>query len=619
MRFSHAIPLSLLVLLATHETLAHGASTIGPHLSGRRVLKSVILGPSVAGKPSSPCGPSDVRTRARLGSTGITGRYRAGDDILFLAACGDTIAVSPVLWTSIEYTLRVGPDSFAVYDRPARTIVILRDQGRIVGVRTTGFGISASFRRELPGAAPLPIEHLLFDSSGATAEKLLTSGPDASAAKAAALTDAVFTTFPTRRSLVVDVLRHLVQRWPTNVALARQEAEGLAVIGDSAAARAAADRAHQVAPSDTGLRRIVTWLDGGRALPDTGWRLDFPSESVLAPPTSSELATAWQAIAKRDRSARAVTVMYRGGFAAHGDSFTVTMVAHESGGQTHVGAIVAPAVPLPGCCATIIDIKGTNPGYRPLQLDGGPPALRLLGSAARNFIFVVPAIRGETIHFAGQDFRADGDRTDGWDGAADDALTLLAAAASIDSRVDPARACAYGRSRGGGVALLVAERDSRVRCVVAIAPPVDWFDAMWANGWPKATILRVALRTHAGPFAPGGQFIEWVLAPVTRGERSLAGARQLMIGMSALYYADRLPPTLAFFGAEDLSVPSRNAVLLDSALGRLRPSRGDRSLLVAPMAGHDADPAEVVRLVPAFFSRYLGTPVGQRWPGADAR
>ena len=365
--------------------------------------------------------------------------------------------------------------------------------------------------------------------------------------------------------------------------------------------------------------RILTWLDGAIAMPDTGWRLPFPPESVLATPASSEISATWAAIGARDHSPRDVKVVYRGGLAIHGDSFTVTMVAHESGGHTHVGAVVAPASPLPACCATIIDLKGTNARYSPLQLDHGPPSLRVLGSGARNYIFVVPAYRGEVIHFAGRDFQADGDRTDGWDGGADDALSLLMAAASLDSRVDPSRSCVYGRSRGGAVALLIAEREPRIRCVVAISPTVDWFDAMWSNNWPKVTLLRVALRSHADVFAgSSGQFIEWVLAPVARGERTLAGARQKMIAMSAVYHAGRLPPLLAFFGAEDLAVLSRNAVMLDSALRRL-PAKDDRTVYLAPMAGHDTDPAQVVRLVPGFLARYLGNPVGERWPGSDAR
>jgi hypothetical protein len=579
---------------------------------GHAVL--ALLVSSIGPKPPSDCGQLDVRTRARMGTDEITGRYRAGDDILYLARCGaDTLAVSPVLWSSIEYVLRTGRDSFAVYDRPARTIVLVRAHDRVVGVRTTGFGIAASYTRASHDEAPAPIEHLLFDDDGSVAARLVTTP-----AQGTAMADAVFSSFPTRRPIVVEVLRALVARWPTDLPLVRDEAEDLAQVGDTSDARTVANRAHSIAPADTGVRRILSWLDGVRTMPDTGWRLPFPPESVLAPPTEGEVAEAWRAIAARDRSASGVQVVYRGGIAMQGDSFTVTILAHQSDGHRHVGAIVESVAPLPACCATILDIKGTNPGYRPLQLDRGPPSLRLVGGGARNFVFVVPAIRGEIIHFAGQDFHAEGDRTDGWDGGADDALSLLAAAASLDHRVDPARTCVYGRSRGGGVALLVAEREPRIRCVVAIAAPVDWFAAMWAANWPKTTLLRAALRAHAGPFDPGGQFIEWILAPVARGERTLAGARQKMIAMSPIYYSSRLPALLAFFGAEDLAVPSRNALMLDSALHAIRPS-GDRTVVVAPMAGHDTDPADVVRRVPAFLARYLAVPVGKRWPGADAR
>jgi dipeptidyl aminopeptidase/acylaminoacyl peptidase len=231
----------------------------------------------------------------------------------------------------------------------------------------------------------------------------------------------------------------------------------------------------------------------------------------------------------------------------------------------------------------------------------------------------VPAIRGERLLLAGHEWRAEGDRTDGWDGGAEDALALLAAATTIDHRIDRSRACVFGRSRGGAVALLVGERDTRLRCVVAISPPVDWFDAMWAGSWPKTTLLRAALRNHAGPFDPGGQFVEWIMKPIAEGRWGLADARRRMLAMSPVYYVDRLPATLALFGREDPVVVVRNAIMLDAAFHHGHPRSVDQTVVVMDMAGHDTDPVIANRLIGAFLARHLRTLVGQPEPGGDAR
>jgi fermentation-respiration switch protein FrsA (DUF1100 family) len=463
----------------------------------------------------------------------------------------------------------------------------------------------------------LPIERLLYDTTTDSAVAAFAS--DTNAARAEALTETVFNQYPTRHAFVAGVVARLVARRPTDTSLVRQSVEMWAQVGDTAAARRTLGQGEAMAPRDTGLEREALWLDGGRALPDTGWRVPYSPEQILAAPDTGEVAAAWRVIAGRSRSARGVEVLSRMRRTVNGAQYRVLIVAHDVGDHRHVGAVYVPEAPLPSCCATILDIKGTNPGYSPLNLDRGPAALRMLGKSGRAYIVVVPAIRGEVLRLAGQEWHAGGDRTDGWDGGAEDALELLAAAAQLEPRIDRSRACVFGRSRGGDVALLVAERDERLRCAVAISPPVEWFDAMWAGGWPKTTLLRLALRNHAKPFDPGGQFVEWIMAPIAAGRWTLGDARQRMIAMSPLYFVRRLPATLVIAGWEDTSVPARNAVLLDSAF-RATPGRStDRSVVMTTMAGHDTDPVLAGRLIREFLARHLGAPVGTPMPGGDAR
>jgi dipeptidyl aminopeptidase/acylaminoacyl peptidase len=263
-----------------------------------------------------------------------------------------------------------------------------------------------------------------------------------------------------------------------------------------------------------------------------------------------------------------------------------------------------------------VDIKGTNSRYPPLVLDHGPPSLRIVGSAARSYIFLAPAIRGEVIRLNGAEYRAEGDRRDGWDGGAEDALSLLHAAETLEPRIQSSRVCAFGRSRGAGVALLAAERDSTIACVAAVAAPVDWFDAMWRGNWPPAPVLARALGGLTSRAFTPGQFVEWFVSPFSGQPGEVHSARRRMLASSAAYYAERLPRSLVFFGDEDTAVPIANA---ERFMKLLPSSQRKVEIRVAKDAGHDTDPIEIAREVPAFFSRQLRVAIGRGFPGADAR
>ena len=112
--------------------------------------------------------------------------------------------------------------------------------------------------------------------------------------------------------------------------------------------------------------------------------------------------------------------------------------------------------------------------YFPLDLGEVPYAPRLLDDAQAGFVYVLPSFRGETLLAGGRRYVSEGDRTDGWDGATDDAIAFLSAALAVTPEADPSRVCAFGKSRGGGVALLMGARD----------PPES---TAWSTGWDRST------------------------------------------------------------------------------------------------------------------------------------
>ncbi|MEO8621704.1 MAG: prolyl oligopeptidase family serine peptidase [bacterium] len=516
-----------------------------------------------------------VRTRALYAeSGGATGRYASGDNVAYLATCGDSLAFVAARATSIEYLLPLTADSFAVAGRPHRTVVLERDgAARVLAIRVTGFGLGPRMTRATgaPSALELLIAGRVADAASASAG----FGEDSIRALAATL----FDRFPTRRATAARflTLRHLSS----------------ASLGDRLFGALSARRVRDTLP------------------------LSFTLPELFAPPTAAELRDAARATARRSRVTDQVQVLLQRQLTQAADTFTQRVIRYTTAVGSQIASVVEPLHAARGCCATLLSIKGTNPSFSPLDLSRGTAILPLLGTAASAYVVIEPAIRGERIIVDGIGYASEGDRVDGWDGGADDALMALHAAAQLTSAVDQSRACTIGRSRGGAVALLAAARDRRIRCAVAISAPMDWFDAMWQYGAPRNALVARVIAAHAGPDRPGGQFVERIVQPVLEGRWHLSDARRAMIASSPKYVVDRLPEVLAFYGEEDTSVPRQNAEVLHAALKRRGLAAGH--VWVSPFAGHDAEPLLIAREVPAFLHRKLGTPIGVRLPGADAR
>ena len=100
---------------------------------------------------------------------------------------------------------------------------------------------------------------------------------------------------------------------------------------------------------------------------------------------------------------------------------------------------------------------------------------------------------------------SEGDRSDVWDGATDDALALLNVALKITPEADARRIAVFGRSRGGTVALLAAIRDPRIRQVVDWAGPSDLFRLMGQDGWTQREAVAEGLRYRSPPRGIGGR------------------------------------------------------------------------------------------------------------------
>ncbi|MEX2151963.1 MAG: prolyl oligopeptidase family serine peptidase [Gemmatimonadaceae bacterium] len=193
--------------------------------------------------------------------------------------------------------------------------------------------------------------------------------------------------------------------------------------------------------------------------------------------------------------------------------------------------------------------------------------------------------------------QADGDRRDAWEGVAEDAMAFLTVALSATPQIDSQRLAAYGYSRGGGVALIMAQRDRRLKAALAFAAPTDWFSAMGRPGQNWAERMEQASRdVSLQPDTRESQYLDWFV----RGRENLplADLRRRLVGSSPLYFTERLRAAQIHHGEEDGPVPVRNATAVRD---RLPPEDDSRRVFIYPGAGHRLDDTAALSIARAFL------------------
>jgi hypothetical protein len=277
--------------------------------------------------------------------------------------------------------------------------------------------------------------------------------------------------------------------------------------------------------------------------------------------------------------------------------FEARFYTYTLNGSPRCGVILLPPGAAEKQVAGLLDIGDIAWDYRDRDLTNGPYVSRILGDHAREFALLVPCARGMALRIGEIRVEAGGDRRDAWEGAAEDAMSFLTVALDVTPQIDPSRLGAYGYSRGGGVALLVGQRDRRVRFVLAFAGPTDWFSAMGRPGenWPQR--LEEASRdADLRRDTRESQFLDFFVRG--REKQPLRELRRRLVAASPLYASGRLPPFQAHYGENDVSVPVRNATLLRD---RIAPGDASRKVFIHAGAGHRLDDTDAIAMARAFL------------------
>lgn len=299
-------------------------------------------------------------------------------------------------------------------------------------------------------------------------------------------------------------------------------------------------------------------------------------DSLFAPPTAAEttlIASQWKA-----RGVQVSAPVVEDSFSTSGAGMRV--VSHVVDGFRHYGALLVPEAV--GRHPVLVFAHGGDEGIDDLQLS---TFLQAMGTLRDSVAIVIPSFRSEPIDVK-QGFWSSEGTPSPWDRDVDDLRGLLRACARMDAKLDTTRVSVIGYSRGGGVALLAAQRDPIIGSVATIAAPTS-FQGPWVRG------LAESLLKGEGIQLPGVDYIDSaVLEALDKRRISMDSARRELIRRSASTWVRRLPANLQLHhGYADVTVPPDELVRLQNALQavgrspdtRFWPNRNHISVLFAAL------------------------------------
>ena len=518
------------------------------------------------------------------------GRYaRGASDLLYFKIRDGKLTARPAFWHSIQ-VVELEKDSFVVAERRDRGGSFVRDaRGEVVAVWIIGLGSSPLRYEKVNQSRKLPLE-LLFEGKGTEAFEGLSN--ECSYNDLLRVGGTFFEHFPSRASVAVQYLEGLSKKFSDSSEVHIILGHAYVAVAKRPRAVESFRRAHEL---KAGNQTAVDYLLRLHAIPIPAefevakWKMPFSLNDLFKPATDSEIHTVRRMWSDRDLSAVEVNEVTRAALRFGTVDVIVRIVSHRVHGFLHYGAILVPAHAPKGSCAVVVEAKGVSWDYFPLDVNAGLNSLVILGPDLSHTVVIAPSFRGEKLILNGQEFVSEGDRTDNWDGATDDALALMNVALQTTPEADSTRIYTFGRSRGGSVAMLVAIRDKRIKGVVEWAGPTDWFALMSEEGWTQQELVEEGLRIHAKPYETAGQFIERFLLKAVDGSWDLTTTRLKMIASSPLYFASSLPALQLHHGVEDFNVPVANARALVEAL--TRQGRGNKRLesFLYEGFGHDTD------------------------------
>jgi dienelactone hydrolase len=269
--------------------------------------------------------------------------------------------------------------------------------------------------------------------------------------------------------------------------------------------------------------------------------------ALFALPTTAELNAAQTAWQKRDLTPLDVTIEETH---AINNKLALKLISFRLYGYKQYAGVLLPVTSKPLPVQLFISGFSLNEplSYKSIKTSSSD-------TASLPFIYIVPALRGQSLTLWVNDISyttpvSEGTRNDAFDGATDDAIACLNAVAIAFKEADATKVMVRGGSRGGTVALLMAERDKRVKLAAAVAFPAD---------------LIGLTEAHQRDATYEFQFLNALI----NKSATLEETRIKMIASSPLYFCRQLPKTQIHFGGKDDITPAKQGEMIFNAMKKL--------------------------------------------------
>jgi hypothetical protein len=493
---------------------------------------------------------------------------------------GDKLLVLPVWWGGEQLLDRRSEAEFEMHNKPEAVFTF-----KTGSLTVNGHSELDGVYQEL-GSELTPIESLLAGQNGAAYRGFRALGMDEKATLQ--LLRECLVNLPSRRKVLYDFAKYLNDQGLQHSSVIHLAASAAVAVGDRPAAKAWCDEMLREKWDDGAALSLMRMM--GQIATSGGWNLPFRLSDAYAPPTAAELARVRSEWQSRELRPRDIRKEHEAHLNINGVALQATAISYLIHDQRNFGVVLVPLEAKDHSYPLLVELKGVSPSYEPLRVPDGVLIPSILGNNLRNFVVFLPAFRGERLLFDGKTYQCEGDPDNSWDGATDDAISFISAGLECFPQTDTKRILAFGKSRGGTVAMLLGERDPRLRAIVSWSGPTGWIENMPQFGWNQFELVREGIRAKSPPYTTAGQAIRTFFKPAIDGKADLRQTRDRLIASSPIYFVPSLPPTQLHYGVNDYIVPIEEGNSMEHAIARLGAKKPEIAVIYEEDGGHDLNP-----------------------------
>jgi pimeloyl-ACP methyl ester carboxylesterase len=507
---------------------------------------------------------------------------------------GENLLVLPLWWGGVQ---PLDQRSRAIFEMQNRREAVFRFTPGALAIRGHG-ELDGAYRKLDSELAPL--ELLLAGKNAAAYRGFRKLGLDDQAILQ--LVQECVVNLPSRREELYSFVKYLIDQGLKTPGVYRLASFVAVAVGNRAAAKAWCEQLLREKSDDAGA--LSTMRKMGHIATSGGWQLPFPLADAFRAPTLAELERVRSEWKSRDLKPRDIRREHEAQLSIKGVGFKATAISYLVHGQRNFGVILVPLSIKGARIPVLVELKGVSTSYEPLIVPQGILTSSILGADLERFVVFLPAVRGERLLFDGKTYQAEGDPDDSWDGATDDAISFISAGLDSCPQANANRLVVFGKSRGGAVAMLLGERDPRVRAIVSWSGPVGWIENMPQFGWSEFEIVREGVSRKLPPTYTSGQAIRTFFKRAIEGKANLEQTRDRLIASSPIYFLSQLPPAQLHYGVNDYDVPIAEGKSVEAAVERLGSKKPTVSIIYDADGGHDLNPKICVPTTKSFLLKY---------------